>query len=563
MPGLRKTSNRNRKLVVIGLDGGSFSVIDPLIQEGELPNIARLLKGGVRGELISTIPPVTGPAWASFMTGKSPGAHGLFDFVKPSPNDFRRQIVNYQHIKSKTLWSILSENGKKIGVINVPITYPPPEVNGFLISGMLTPSIQSQYTYPVSLSQELRKKFGEYTLDIWWQHYGPGGIKKFLKDLMHCADQRGKIALYLMRKQPWDFFMTVFIGTDRIQHALWNFLFPSNNNNLSKAEREIRELIIKYYQHIDVLIGKMIKAADENANFIIMSDHGFGPLKGKFRINKWLEDLGLLSYDRMKIKKFLLKTKLAPSCRQVVRKVDFLNLRKKFMPKRMKAPKRMGTYSFLNCIDWSKTVAYAASNTEQGIYINLAGREPYGIVKPGKELEETRDLIIKSLEELQHPETSEKMVSRIYKREDIYSGPYANNAPDIIFFLKGGEYIADVQPMNYLFEKLSWKTGTGTHRLEGIFIGYGKDMKNGTRIEGARIIDLVPTILSLMSIPIPDDMDGTVLREVFADAFLKDNPPQYVKPAGDDDSAELEEDSLYSDKEEAQVEEKLKGLGYL
>jgi predicted AlkP superfamily phosphohydrolase/phosphomutase len=293
-----------------------------------------------------------------------------------------------------------------------------------------------------------------------------------------------------------------------------------------------------------------------------MSDHGFGPLKGKFCINRWLEELGLLSYDPVKIKRFRLKTKIVPLLRQIVKKADPLNLRKKLTARITKNPERMGAYSFLDCIDWSKTVAYAASNTEQGIYINLEGREPSGIVKPGKDWDEERNLVINRLRDIRNPQTNERLVSRIYKREDIYSGPYVNNAPDIIFFLKEGEYLADVQPMNYLFEKTSWKTGTGTHRMEGIFVGYGKDIKAGLRIADAEIIDLAPTILNLMGVRIPDDMDGKVLTHIFTDDFLKDNPPQYVEGA-DSVTCDDQGDGVYSDQEAAELEAQLKGLGYL
>ncbi len=557
-----KTQTENRKLVVIGLDGGSFSVIDPLIEEGKLPNIEKLIKVGVSGPLLSTMPPVTGPAWVSFMTGKPPGAHGLFDFVRPVANEYRRKIVNYNDIKSETLWSILSKNGKNLGIINVPLTYPPPKVNGFLISGMLTPGIESEYTYPPSLAEELEKKFGQYTLDIWWQHYEHDTIRTFLQDLMVCTDKRREVILHFIRNREWDFFMTVFIGTDRIQHALWNFLMPAEGRKLSKIEAEIRELIIQYYEKVDDIIGTIVDAIDGKANLMIMSDHGFGPLKGKFFINRWLEELGLLSYNPIKIKKFRLRTKVVPLLKQIVRKAAPLNLKKKLTERISKNPEKMGAYSFLDCIDWSKTVAYAASNTEQGIYINLAGREPGGIVKPGKDWNEARNVVINRLKDIRAPQTNEKLVSRIHKREDIYSGHYVNNAPDIIFFLKEGEYLADVRPMNYLFEKTSWKTGTGTHRMEGIFVGYGKDIKAGLRITDAEIIDLAPTILNLMGTRIPDDMEGNVLTHIFTDEFLNDNPSQYVE-GPDGVPSYQQKDGIYSDKESAELETQLKGLGYL
>jgi len=342
---------------------------------------------------------------------------------------------------------------------------------------------------------------------------------------------------------------------------LWNFLFPADGrNNLSETEKTIRNLIIEYYQKLDEIIGRIVSEIEGKANVIIMSDHGFGPLNGKIHINKWLEDLGLLSYERMKIHTFRLKAKVVPTFRQIVRKVDFLNLRKSLISRKINGPGRMGAYGFLDCIDWSKTVAYAASNTESGIYINLAGREPHGIVTSTEDWENARDLIITRLKELKHPQTGEKMVSRIYKREDIYSGPYMDNAPDIIFYLKEGEYIVDVQPTKYLIEQISWKTGTGTHRDEGIFIAYGKDVKNGLHIDGARMIDLAPTILNMMRLPIPSDMEGKPLSGIFSNEFLKHNPPRYVEPPTHSDK---EADEFYSDKESAQLQEQLKGLGYL
>lgn len=549
----------NNRLIVIGLDGATFSVIDPLIREGKLPNIEKLMNRGARGELLSTMPPVTAPAWASFMTGKLPGAHGLFDFVKSFEGDWKRQVVNYSHIKSKSLWSMLSESGRKVGILNVPLTYPPPEVRGFLVSGMLTPSTQVQYTHPISLSAELEKKFGPYVIDVGWQRYGPAGIRRFLGDLMDCTHKREKVAFYLMESRAWDFFMTVFTGTDRIQHALWNFLLPEDSSTMSQEDKEIRGLIVEYYQLIDDIIGKMTSVIEGSGNLIIMSDHGFGPLRGKLYINKWLEDLGLLSYDHRKINRFRAKARVAPLLRKVIRKVDFPSLKKRIST--TKRSEASGAYGFLDCIDWSKTVAYAASNTEQGIYINLEGREPYGIVKPGKNREETRDFIIRKLGELEHPETKEKMVSRSYKREDVYSGVYANNAPDILFVLKEWEYVADVQPKKRLIEQISWKTGTGTHRTEGIFVGYGDDIKKGSHIADARIVDIAPTVLNLMGVGIPDDMDGRVLTESLSDQFVAGNPPKYVVANGVDSGQE--EGKLYSDAESAYLKEQLEGLGYL
>ena len=556
-------TRQQKKIIVVGLDGGSFDVIDPLIQEGRLPNIERLIANGVRGELESTTPPVTGPAWASFMTGKDPGRHGLFDFVKPVANDWRRKIVSYNDIRAKTLWSILSENGKDLGVINVPLTYPPPEVRGFLISGMLTPGTEFQYTYPAALAKEIEGRHGPYVLDIWWQNYGPKTIDRFLHDLMECTRMRERIIFDLMDRRRWDLFMTVFIGTDRIHHALWDYLFPSGRTVVSRAQNQIRGGIIAYYELVDDIIGRMAEAVDGRGDLLMMSDHGFGPLRGKVHINNWLEDLGYLRFDKNRIRKWKLRKRLMPLLRQLARKGDFLGLRNGLRRRGAKASGRMGAYGFLECIDWSRTRAYAASNTEQGIYINLVGREPLGIVEPGEPFDKTRDAIIEELKGLRHPKTDEKLVSRVFKKEDVYPGPYGEEAPDVIFFLKEGEYLADVQPSDDLIQDVSWKTGSGTHRMKGIFIGHGVDLKKGCCLSGCRIIDICPTILNLMNVPIPDDMDGKVLTEALTDQFLHEFPAQYVASTTDHDSDSREIRGFDSDKEAEHLKDQLKGLGYM
>ncbi len=552
--------NSGRKVVVIGLDGATFDILDPLCQKGKLPNIARLIKKGARGTLMSTMPPVTGPAWVSFMTGKNPGKHGVFDFVKAMGNDVRRRIISQRDIKAKTLWSILSENDKKIGVINVPVTYPPPEVNGFLISGMLTPNLDTEFTYPSSLYRELTDEIGEYVLDVWWEPYGERGVKEFLQRLMFCTIQRAKASLYLMESRKSDFFMTVFTGTDRLQHSLWDVIFREVTDSppRSSNEQEIRDLIVKYYQTIDTYIGRFADIAGEDTNIVIISDHGFGHLKKEFYVNKWLEDLGFLHFDRKRLGRLNLMNKATAA----IRTIDVLKLRRKVFGRLQKRPARMRAYDFLENIRWSETKAYAVSNTEQGIYINVYGREPLGTVKPGRELEEMKALIMERLKDLRDPETNEKVLSWTMKGEDVYTGPYAKDAPDIMFVLKEGEYVAIAQPMNKVFEEAHWKTGRGGHRMEGVFVACGKGIRNGMEAKGCRIIDIAPTILNMMGVPIPGDMDGNVLHDIFTEGFKKANPPLYTEPS-EDAPSDTGEHEVYSEEEAAEIEKKLRGLGYI
>jgi predicted AlkP superfamily phosphohydrolase/phosphomutase len=547
---------KTNKLVVIGLDGGTYDVIDPLIAAGRLPNLARLIKNGVRGRLLSTIPPVTGPAWTSFMTGKDPGGHGLFDFVKPAADGYSREIVNYTHIRSRTIWSILSDAGFKVGVVGVPVTYPPPEVNGFVVSGMLTPSVDSNFTYPAELAGEIKERFGDYFLDIWWQHYNPGQEDDLLDALHSCARQRWQVSLHLMQSRPCDVFMTVFVVTDRIHHSLWHLLRPEGE--LDERGKRLQDRIHAIYDEIDTGIGKIIEAAGEDTNFLLMSDHGFGPLKGKFSINTWLQELGLLQTRGMRRTVGRTREKIGANLKWLVRRLDPLGLRKKL--KSLVFRGRMRAYSFLNYVDWERTRAYSASNTEQGIYINLAGREPKGFVQPGSEADELRDFIVAKLKEIRHPETGEQLVNRIFLKDEIYHGPFVSKAPDIVFFLKNGEYLADVQLQPALFTPITWKTGSGTHRLEGFFAGCGPDIKKGLELEQPRIIDLAPTILGLLGQPIPSDVEGRVLEEMLTGEFLKDR--EFVRVEVDEADAPGPSQE-FTRAESEKVEEQLKDLGYL
>jgi len=565
-------SNKYR-VIVIGLDGGTFSVLKPLAANGYLPNVAKIIDGGTTGTLLSSIPPVTGPAWVSFLTGKQPGKHGIFDFFGRIPGKVERQPINSGFIKAKTILSYLTESGKKVGIINVPVTYPPPKINGFVIPGLMTPNREVDFTYPPELKVEIEKKFGPYHLDVFWQKYSPRTAHLFLQDLKRCEEQRIKITLDLFEKDTWDFFMTVFAGVDRIQHAMWKYIdmiihedeTESNNKKSVKKQNSLKKEILSYYGLVDDAIGELLNKCNDRTFLFLMSDHGFGPLERKFYINSYLCQEGFLSFDKKAIQRDIFYKKIRYSLRNMAMELHVLGLIKKMslMKERGDVKKRAMSYSFLQFINWSKTKAYCASNTEQGIYINLKGREPYGIVSPGEEYESVCDEIINKLQEIQDPFSTEKLVSHIYKKKEIYSGPYIDFAPDIIFFLRNGLYLADVQLKDRTWQETNWLTGSGTHRPDGIFMAYGKNIRGGNYIDGANIVDLAPTILYSLGIPVSSGMDGRVMMEVFEENFINSHPIIENKDSGEFLDLSDDQQSVYSEKEAGEVMEKLKDLGYL
>lgn len=552
---------KKNRVMVLGLDGATLKVIGPFARKGIMPHMKRILDHCAAGPLWSVTPPVTGPAWASFLTGKQPGKHGLYDFVKCVPGHVTRKPVNYTDIKSPTLLSLVGNaKGRSVCFFNVPITYPPPEINGFVVTGMLTPDTDVQFTYPEILKRKLETKFGPYILDVFWQRFSDDTAEQFICKLIEYEKQKLDVAKELFSEKPWDLFMAVFTGTDRIQHALWHVIEAIlDGSKLIPRQERLKPLIKDYYALLDRGLADLINAAGKETTVLFMSDHGFGPLKKKFYINSWLQEKGWLSYDADLVRRVNRKKSFKAILKQYLMRFPVVQ---EFIARRGTLPlrKRMQAYQFLDFIHWSRTQAFSVSNTEQGIYINLKGREPRGVINPGKEYETLRDSIMDALRSLHNPENGQPLVSHLYKKEELYHGPYMNHAPDIVFFLGEGEYLADVRLTDYLWEDLSWITGRGTHRKDGLFIAYGNGVRKGINVE-ANIVDLAPTVLFLLNRPIPEDIDGSILTSVFESDFLSARTPQFE--AVKDTMEEGRQPFSLSQEEEKKVFSNLKDLGYM
>lgn len=558
MNSLRK---KKTKVVVVGLDGATFDIINPMIEKGKLPNLAKMMESGVYGELTSTIPPNSSVAWSSFMTGKNPGKHGVYYFLEKKIGSYERPAISSRSIKSRTLWRILSDHDKNVCIVNVPVTYPPEEVNGYLISGLLAPDKKSNFTYPPSLHMELLKELGDYPLDhepeqIWSKGDEIGAYQHAIyatKKVMDATE-------YLMKRIDWDFFMTVFTITDRFQHVGWRYSLPWFKEKDPERANKFGNLIEIAYELVDDLLGKIKASLDEDTILIVLSDHGFGPISYKFYINKWLIDNGLLRLKKGVRFAFSSKKLIA----DILKRSSFIKRGREVLHALTRDhSESSGGYALYRLIDWSRTKAYSSfSSGEEVIYINLKGREPMGIVEPGREYEELRDHLISGLYTLKDYE-GRRIIEKAYKREDLYSGEYLDLAPDIQFVTKE----MSVHPESDLFaekilvrpEEMPEEYFPALHRLNGIFLLEGRSNKKNNRLFGANIIDIAPTILYLLDLPIPRDMDGRPLLECF-DMDLTKTPSfrdadLYPKPDNPDFS--------YSDLEDQKLKKMLQDLGYL
>ncbi len=555
------------KVLVIGLDGATLDLLGPWIAAGELPNLQRLMVQGAWGKLRSTLPPISSSSWSSFLTGTNPGKHGLVDFVYPGADSYKVTMINSSSRQTLALWNWLNEAGRKVGLLGIPTTYPPEPVEGFMVSGFMAPGPDSEWAYPRSLKQELQTALGGFQLSPNERYRSTRHLDRFLDDLVASVENRTQAALYLMREKPWDLFAVVYWDTDMVQHEIWRLIDPGHPRyDAAEAERH-QDRILGFHRKVDADVGRLLAELDEDTLVIVMSDHGFGPVHSFFLTNNWLASLGLLKFKRNPwtgTKRLLFRLGYTPlRMFRIARALGLGRLRKS-----VRFQQRAGLVNRLflsfDDVDWARTRAFSIGSFGQ-VYINVAGVRPEGSVPAGEEYEELKDQIARAALALRDPRTGDSLVERVYRREEIYSGPYVRRTPDLIIQPRGWEYMAFGHAdfgSNQLVESI---TGlSGHHRLDGIVILSGPGVKPGIRLEGASILDLAPTILHGMGVAVPQDLDGRVLSEAFEDGSPAARPIRYsqAKVYRDWPSETDSTGSGLSDEETAEVQAKLQGWGY-
>lgn len=543
------------KVMVIGIDGATFRIIDPLVQDGHLPTLGRLIGEGTRATLQSTLHPLSPTAWASFMTGMSPGNHGIFDFMARDPATYEFHPVNGSSLGAPTLWSRLSQAGKTVGVMNVPMTYPPEEVNGFLVSGMDSPRVDRAYSFPPSLSREIDQVCGGYLLDCSTR--GPGGLSSeqmtslYTERLLRLIAKRGSVARYLWEKYTPDLFMVVFVASDRIQHAAGEAI-------RGIEEREVSELggcILEVYRRIDWEIQQFMDRLDESWTVMIVSDHGAAPYERVFNLAYWLVENRYLD-----VSKHRARGTVVYGMQRLKHRIQYtLGLETRHGKRRISP--------LLSIIDWRRTKAYAFG-AFGSVFINLQGREPLGAVKPGKEYEDLRAEISERLLGARDPNTGTRLVEDVYRAEDVYRGECLSHAPDLLVIPATDYHVRNsLDDFQWNLTYPAGKYGrrgtphTGKHSPEGVLIAWGPLVKKRSTVEDAQIVDIAPTILYLLGEPIPQALDGRVLEGAIHADYLACNP--VIFDDREEDRSRGPRVNVYSENEEREIEDRLRGLGYL
>ena len=550
-----------RRVAVFGLDGITFDLLQPWLDEGRLPNLARLLNEGASGRLRSTIPPVSASAWPSFATGTNPGQHSLIDFTYPAQDGYEIRVSNGLTVAVPSIWQMVGESGKQVGVVSLPMTYPPRPLNGFMLCSFLTPGPDSDYTYPPELKSELIDACGSFPLRMSEKGRGVDPAI-FVRACKQLEIDRARTVKYLLSRKPWDLFIYVLETTDNLQHEIWHLVDESHPMHDPAMAARVVPVILDYYETVDRLLGEMIALIPPETLTVILSDHGFGPFHKFFHINNWLAANGWLVFKRHPLsllKRAAFRLGVTPlNALKWLTALGLSDMRKNVKRGRGEKNLRRFFLSF-NDVDWSRTRAFSVGNFGQ-VYLNIKGQRPEGVVEPA-EYETLRDEIVRRAKELRDPEDNSQVVPVVYRREEVFHGISANRMPDLVLHTDRAKYVsfghADFGS-NRIIEPSTGQTGH--HHIDGVLGLHGPGVRTGVKLEGAGLMDPAPTILHYLGLPVPQYMDGRVLTGAFSDEFNAANPVAYsqVDPGNGAGS-----DSAYSDAEEEMVMQKLRDLGYV
>jgi predicted AlkP superfamily phosphohydrolase/phosphomutase len=562
------------KVFVLGLDGATWDVLDPLLQDGLLPNLARLRERAVSGLLRSVFPPLSPVAWTAVMTGKNSGKHGIFEFVEHAHHPLVGRVNSSQTIQSELLWEIAARYGKKTVAGGIPMSYParPERFPGFFLGDFLSPARAPDFASDPAIFAELEQVVGPYRPWSTAIHDG-GNEAAVLADLHAFLEQHLKAIQFLMNRCDWDLFLFDLMATDRLQHELWHvwdLTHRAARGRLRELEA-VRPKLIAFWQLLDRGIGAIAAALPPDAALILISDHGFGPIEHYVNFNVWLLEHGYIALEDsfyVKQKHWFYRRGATPEWIYGIMSRLGLGTHRvsRFRGKQNGFMDRLAESLFLSRrhIDWSQTRAYAQGNFGQ-IFLNLKGRQPNGCVAPA-DARSLLDDLKEVLAEIRHPETGKALVEHVYERDELYDGPYAALAPDLTVVLTDWRYrtigLHDFTTNRVISPAFG---PTGDHRMDGVLIAAGPVFRTGAESENAGLLDIAPTVLHLLGVPVPDDMDGRVLGELLEPA----PPPAPSVPILDPALAAANGthahpiSSAYTPEEDAAIRERLADLGYL
>ncbi len=501
----------HKRLLIVGWDGATWRTLDPLLEQGRLPNLARLIGRGTSARLESTAVPISSAAWAGAVTGRQPGESGVYGFFEPVQGTSEVRLISSLSIQATPLWRILTRNKRKSVVFGVPVTWPPEPIAGVMVGGMLSPE-DGAYTWPTGLAKRYRERGFVPDLGIWRTERTPDG-QEFARD----NALKRELLLELMVQEDWDMFFVVFKNLDNLAHHV--FTSPD------------APPLVALCLELDRILGDLVQSAGQETNVILLSDHGFHAYPETFYPHAWLFEAG-----------FAVR---APAKGPGAASRGPLDERWAREHTRLLAE-----------LDLQRTRAYVGlcEGNFGGIRIHLRGREVGGSVEPDQ-VEPLLEEIEAALQELKTP-AGEKLVVRTWRGRDLYPGPHQDLVSDLIF-----ETVPDVNVSHALEPKLfqQWPGKAPDHDRTGILVMAGPNVAGIAARQDARIFDLAPTACALLGLPVYEEMDGVPLLP-FMEGVA---PPRVVPDASQAQKGELDwMRRALKTHASPEVESRLRSLGY-
>jgi predicted AlkP superfamily phosphohydrolase/phosphomutase len=537
------------KTLFIGMDGATFTVLDHLTADSArgvaMPCLKRLIEQGVCASLRSTCPPLTPPAWVSLMTGRTPGHHGVFDFLRAEESGTEVYFTLYdsRDVRTEMIWSIASRQQRTVAALNFPITAPPRPSAGSLSTNSQWPKIVPGFVpwkhlrrnvAPRELFDQLKGLEGFDPKGLAWDFeleskamdvLDPGELERWVNYHLPREEQWFRIAEKILEEDDPDLMAVMFDGTDKIQHQAWAFVVPDPSpvRPNSAWEQRMRNICRQYFSNLDRFISRLVALAGPAAQVFFCSDHGFTGSNEVVRINSFLHDSGYLAW----------------------RQDDG------------SAAGRRRRRSWFADLDWTKTLAYCRTPSSNGITIRVAD-DPRDPGVPPHQYEAFRERLIADLRDLRDAERR-PVIAEIHKREDVFAGPAMKGAPDLTLVLRDFGFVSIANAYPVVEERPSV---IGTHHPDGIFIATGPGIAAGREIDRRKIADVGATLLYSLGLPVPGDFEGEVPVEAFTPGYLKENPirrgaPTHAAPAP---TAQAED---IAEAEKAKIIEQLRSLGYM
>lgn len=454
----------SNKVLIIGWDCAAPELVFDAFRD-DMPNTRRLMAEGIYGNLESTIPPITVPAWMCMMTGRDPGELGIYGFRNRKDYSYGNlYIVNSHAVTVPTLWDIVGAHGKKSVVLGVPLTYPPKPFPGWMVSSFLTPSLNSQWCFPPRLKREIAQVASDYLIDV--PHFRTERRAELERELFQMTEARFKLARHLIKTKAWELFVMVEMGADRLHHAFWRFWDASHRKH--EPDSPFSDTMRRYYATLDAELGRLLELVDENTTVLIVSDHGAKRMDGGICINEWLQQHGYLT----------LKTH----------------------------PQEITPFS-PDLVEWHRTQAWGEGGYYGRIFLNVKGREPHGTILP-QDYEKVRDELKARLEAIVD-ETGDNIGTRVFKPDEVYR-ECRNIAPDLgVYF--GNLYWRSVGSIGYN-SIYTYENDTGpddcNHAQMGIFVLKSPQCEDTGLVQARLLYDVAPTVLQEFGIARLPEMRG-------------------------------------------------------